>query len=534
MPVALVRRLMKFALYYLKRRFDIRGVPERERKTFYILQIEEVTTVFNKPAAPGGWVRLAHPEGACYYHHPEKRVYTDSYINDPDILNRIMDDITRLERLQRQFSESFPQDATLMIDVNRADEGNLETSYYYADHSQRTIFFLHPLEAWDIGAAHEVKGIKSHRHLGYEMQAQYWYFISLYPDSNALTTAMICELRDVVLYLIGDTMTSPYSTSPYTLDDLIKILGITGEMEKNALIGYPGTMALFARHMYIFGHTRFLNCHGESFARIERNFSIFGDPLNKRTWLVKTLSFILFSAPDVHLRNLQKMWVDGMMHKSVWEQTMKNLNDEWQEFVFFATVMLTSNVGFLAIQSVDTDNNPFRSAAQILSYLSVVTNIGTLILGLLLMRQNRTKKKDTADDVQEFLKARNHPRLGLETLAILYSLPYALLMWGVVAFLGAFCCVFFQNSNVQTRSLVGSLALAVSILIVWCVITSWEKKNHTEEKTRPLSYEEIQEPDEEAVSESPKPKYSIFDKIRSLPVLNYIRRASVDSGQTVV
>lgn len=33
---------------------------------------------------------------------------------------------------------------------------------------------------------------------------------------------------------------------------------------------------------------------------------------------------------------------------------------------------------------------------------------------------------------QRFMLKRSHPRLGLETLAILYALPYALLMWGWV------------------------------------------------------------------------------------------------------
>ena len=31
---------------------------------------------------------------------------------------------------------------------------------------------------------------------------------------------------------------------------------------------------------------------------------------------------------------------------------------------------------------------------------------------------------------QEYLEKRAHPWLGLETLAIIISLPYALLMWG--------------------------------------------------------------------------------------------------------
>lgn len=67
--------------------------------------------------------------------------------------------------------------------------------------------------------------------------------------------------------------------------------------------------------------------------------------------------------------------------------------------IYQATVVLNANVAFLAIQSVDVDQNPYRSPAQISSYLSVVANIGSIILGLLLMRQNRTKNRDTADEV---------------------------------------------------------------------------------------------------------------------------------------
>ena len=68
-----------------------------------------------------------------------------------------------------------------------------------------------------------------------------------------------------------------------------------------------------------------------------------------------------------------------------------------------ATVMLNANVAFLAIQSVDVNDDPRRSAAQISSYLSVIANIGSIILGLLLMRQNRTKSKETADEAVSYL-----------------------------------------------------------------------------------------------------------------------------------
>ena len=63
-----------------------------------------------------------------------------------------------------------------------------------------------------------------------------------------------------------------------------------------------------------------------------------------------------------------------------------------------ALVMLTSNVGYLAIQSLDIDVGTARSPGQIACYLSAVANIGSIILGLLLLRHNRTKRAETAAD----------------------------------------------------------------------------------------------------------------------------------------
>jgi hypothetical protein len=87
----------------------------------------------------------------------------------------------------------------------------------------------------------------------------------------------------------------------------------------------------------IVGHTRFLNFYGEANARLERNASVYGVPLHRRTMLIKTLSLFLFSAPDFHLKTLQSMYVDGIMHRSVWEKFMDKMNDEWEEYVLLVT-----------------------------------------------------------------------------------------------------------------------------------------------------------------------------------------------------
>ena len=76
----------------------------------------------------------------------------------------------------------------------------------------------------------------------------------------------------------------------------------------------------------------FLNFHGQPGARLNRQQSVYGNRTNRRTWFIRTISIFLFSAPDVHLETLQKMWVDGILHHAIWEESLKKVSDEWREF----------------------------------------------------------------------------------------------------------------------------------------------------------------------------------------------------------
>ena len=61
--------------------------------------------------------------------------------------------------------------------------------------------------------------------------------------------------------------------------------------------------------------------------------------------------------------------------------------------------MLNANVAFLSIQSVDNTSNPYRSPAQISSYCSIASSIGSIIVGLVLVRHSRTKHGKTAAEM---------------------------------------------------------------------------------------------------------------------------------------
>jgi hypothetical protein len=139
---------------------------------------------------------------------------------------------------------------------------------------------------------------------------------------------------------------------------------------------------------------------------------------------------------------LEKIWVDKTMHEPTWITLIEKFNKQREEFILSvshrhsfgqpsvqlltylqATVMLSANMSLLGIQNVDTQMpSSSRSPTQIASYLSVVASIGSIIMGLLLIKSNGAR----------LIERHKSKILGLETLAILYSLPFALLMWGYV------------------------------------------------------------------------------------------------------
>ncbi|KAH9171928.1 hypothetical protein EDB89DRAFT_2174042, partial [Lactarius sanguifluus] len=213
---------------------------------------------------------------------------------------------------------------------------------------------------------------------------------------------------------------------------------------------------------------RFLYFHGQKSARLERNKTVYSSPGRERTSLITFLSPLLFLAPEVHLRDLERLWTDEVIIETVWKSFMTKLLEEWGELILWSTVMLTANVGFLAIPGI------FTSAAQIASCMSVEASAGSIVIGMLLVRHNRTKQKEDPAGASTYLYQNTHRIFGLEPMAIIFSLPWALLMWAMVMFSIALLLLCFSISNVSTRISVAVTSVIVAALIVWCIHSAWE------------------------------------------------------------
>jgi hypothetical protein len=149
-------------------------------------------------------------------------------------------------------------------------------------------------------------------------------------------------------------------------------------------------------------HVKFLNFHGQHGARLSRDQSLYGHVKGQPTLLICLLSPFLFYAPDVHFRTLEEAWIDNLIHLNCWRELIGRLRGEWTDFTLYNTILLSVNVSFLAIPSVDpASSGPVptsRNFAQNASYVSTITSVGSIIVALLLVRQNSSKSRETPEE----------------------------------------------------------------------------------------------------------------------------------------
>ncbi|KAJ7921495.1 hypothetical protein B0H13DRAFT_2655993 [Mycena leptocephala] len=412
---------------------------------------------------PPGWTACLHPEGAQYFFHEEKRVFTDANLFDNATLQFIEDNIRTIHDFLCAHAVQLEPGIDLVLDEYFYSDKSKGCQYYFVNHRDRCVFWMDKAESIMFPITDWLNGMTSASHIRHELEAQYWIHCDFYPRALDVTQEIIDELRDIVLHALGNIATSPTSTVNWKIDELdnmIKLIdGFGKSVGRNVDNKFSGASCIVGRLMQLFVRARVYNFHGEPGARLNVDQSVYAT-VSKRTLLIKLLSPLLFYAPDFHFVGLQKLYTDGIVRDRGWAEFITRLDGEWQEFTLYATVVLNANVTFLAIQSVDNNGaqSPNRSSAQISSYLSTLMSIGSIIIGLLLMKQNRAK----------FISHQPQQSLGLETHAILYSLPYAMLIWSTVFFLAAFLFMCFEHPSLVTRTLVIVFPPTIVALILWC------------------------------------------------------------------
>ncbi|KAG2124035.1 hypothetical protein DEU56DRAFT_828313, partial [Suillus clintonianus] len=416
-----------------------------------------------------GWEAHVHPEGTLYFYHPVKRVFTDTNVQVQAFLDDLNDCADDLLALARSCGIVLTNDIELTLQLGMdPDTGERVCSYYFADRAERTLFWLDELGTEDLFDG--VMGVKDHSHIRYVIQFQYWVHCELYPNNREVESrnGLLMELREIIVHASADVITSDKSLSPFGGEELSKILDLINHLQETTSSECrPYSMCVIARFMQYFARAKFFNFCGQPCARLEADQSIYrtNDEHIVKSVLSWIVELLFFGAPHAQMTELQRVWVDKSTSSPRWKDFNDKLSREWISITIYSTVMLTVDLSFLTVPSVNAQTS--QSVAIIAAYLSTFCVVGSLVVSILLAGQNRKYGNVSANNAVVFLTKMTHSIFGDRALAILHSLPYALLMWGMACFVVAFSFLVFKSTSVILLGIVGCGLFIVISLTLW-------------------------------------------------------------------
>lgn len=423
---------------------------------------------------PHGWSAHVHPEGALYYLHDEKRTFTEVDICNATVLADIEHfQHTLYGELRQAIQEGMVdlqlQDVELVLEP-RSDDYGVLCSYYFVHRFKRCLFWLEVFDAR--GVLGDCKGVHALSHKKLAIEAQYWKHRDLFPVLGKVTKDLVCEVKDMMLHATCDHLSSTRSTAALNTDELQNYLSLVDKIDVGSSSRCDHTVVVLGRLMNILHRNQYLNFHGQPCARLSVDQTVHGWRYRPSKAMIM-LAPLLCMAPVAHVRSLHRSFVDNIASTVEWGVFITKLNIQLQNLNLLGTVLLGANVGFLAIQSVDVGNG--RSVTQIASYTSLVFSFGSLVLGLTFIGLNLTGRERGSEAVH-FLRRMSDERHGLEKLAIIYSLPYAFLMWSMLLFLLAFSVEWCKPGDKVSRAVVGSVLVVVGGVIIWCIHVAQDRK----------------------------------------------------------
>jgi hypothetical protein len=225
--------------------------------------------------------------------------------------------------------------------------------------------------------------------------------------------------------------------------------------------------------MDMFFRAKFVNFCGQLGARLDADQSLYdSDSKKPKPILVRILNIALFNSPHIHSESIHNVWVDNTVVKPRWKKFISQLNSEWSSFTVFSTVMLAVDVSFLAVPGVDDPTTQSRSAVTIVIFLSTLCAMGSLVISLVLAGQVSNSRRSSAGSVADFMTSMSKSLLGIESLAFMLSLPFALLIWGMIFFAIGLSILIFYTTDIVALTVVIPIWVVVVLLTTWPVFAA--------------------------------------------------------------
>lgn len=439
-----------------------------QSKEFLVFEVSPGLVDFTESSTKvDNWSQLTHPEGARFFFNSHQRVFTDQNILENNLALEIL---AAAEQANQMAAESGKVCPTMELAIEKLPNGKF--GYYFVDHDARIIFWPEIVKSREL--MNHVRGVTDKSHIRYALEAQYWKHCTLFPNMRALPGQVVDYLRDIIAYAHAESITSQTSLSPFDLDELSNMLSVVEHVKNNIEKVNEHSVCIVARYMDMFFRAKFVNFCGQLGARLDADQSLYDSNSKKKPKpiLIRILNVALFNSPKIHSESIHNVWVDNTVVKPRWKKFISQLNSEWSSFTVFSTVMLAVDVSFLAVPGVDDPSIQSKPAVTVVIYLSTLCAMGSLVISLVLAGQVSDSRRSSAGSVADFMSSMSQSLLGIESLAFMLSLPFALLIWGMIFFAIALSILIFYTTDIVALAVVIPIWAVVVLLSTWPVLAA--------------------------------------------------------------
>ncbi|KAG2038646.1 hypothetical protein BDR03DRAFT_895142 [Suillus americanus] len=422
---------------------------------------EELATV-------AGWEPLTHPEGALFFYHPKERVFTDADVRDHVTAAKIGEAVKEVHRKAHEANISMPQLVELVLERIMTD-GVEKWGYYFADHDKRVVFWFEDHTS-DL-LMNKIRGVERKSHVRYALESQYWRHIELFPNKRSLPEDVVVKLKEIVMLAQAENITSESCLAPFASNEVDSMLGLVDSLMTRftRLLCKPRPVLVCAAHFLtaLLGNAKFVNFCGQPGARLGVDQSLYGKPNDRSKRILRVMNVFLFGSFDVQSKAIHRIWVDETMVQPRWKNFIDRLTTEWNGYAIYSTVMLAVDISFLAVPTVQTG-----MAVTLLAYLSTLCVMGSLVVSLALAGQVNDTRRRSAEEVASFMVGMSRSMLGLESLALMLSLPFALLIWAMAFFAAALSVLIFCTAGAVVVSIASPIWFAIFCLAMWLILAA--------------------------------------------------------------
>ncbi|KAH9003462.1 hypothetical protein EDB86DRAFT_3218122 [Lactarius hatsudake] len=341
-----------------------------------------------------GWTISGNSEGKYYAHTKAQAgitVVTEARVTEPGVPDQLNVWLHIIYDMISEKQIPIPQSSDLFLEIHQ-DLG--ACNYYFADHTRRTIFWLHTFDTIGVGHPHTV----SSGHLQHALQENYWIHVELFPETASQYSAV--ALNGLQAVLLRDPSEAP--AFPYTAkqrEGLVDLLERSRDHNSS-----PQVTTYVARLWATIQHSRLVS-----------DRSVLKVPDSKQNLVLATVSrTFLFGLPDVYLARFESLWVDRLVNTTHWRKHVSATVEHLKQTMSWIVILFISNVAMICISAFSA----FIKSSLLLCTLG-------LVMALALLREQQRLVGNNATAAAVHLN-------GFQWTAIAHSLPQALFAWALL------------------------------------------------------------------------------------------------------